>query len=170
MPMHSITFRISNQDKRDLDYILAEMQAATSVDLRQSDILRMLIREGAQKRRSYGPHLLEDIVCKRDENRRAIVIGVNQDWVLRSPTGFEWGYGGAGPSDLALNILLTATGDRKFAFRHHERFRNETVGRIPEAGGELRASEVLNWVSRFRDLDQIKDSTARREDANTMCL
>ena len=30
--------------------------------------------------------------------------------VYHSPTGFEWGYGGSGPSDLALNILADVAG------------------------------------------------------------
>lgn len=30
--------------------------------------------------------------------------------VYHSPTGFEWGYAGSGPADLALNILADASG------------------------------------------------------------
>ena len=88
----------------------------------------MLIREDVRRRQAYGPRFLRDIVCRRTESGRAVVIGVRHDWVLRSPTGFEWGYRGAGPSDLALNILLYATGDREFAGKHSERFRDEVVG------------------------------------------
>ena len=38
------------------------------------------------------------------------VVTVNdaplKHYVVHSPTGFEWGYGGSGPSDLALAILV----------------------------------------------------------------
>ena len=165
--MHSITFRISDQDKRDLDYIVAEMQASTSVDLRQSDILRMLIRESAQRRRAYGAHSLQDVVCKRTEDGQAVVTGVRHDLVILSPTGFEWGYFGAGPSDLAFNILLTATGDRSFASRHNTRFLDEVVARIPLSGGVIPASKVLECIARFHDDDRAREAVSRREDANT---
>ena len=60
---------------------------------------------------------LPDIVCRRGADGTAVVEGIRQAWVWHSPTGFEWGYGGSGPADLALNILLAATADRDFAAR-----------------------------------------------------
>lgn len=30
--------------------------------------------------------------------------------MLHSPTGFNWGYGGSGPADLALSLLMDALG------------------------------------------------------------
>ena len=164
--MNSITFRVSDQDQRSLNAIVDEMQASTNMDLRPSDVLRMLIREEVRRRQAYSPHLLRDIVCKRAEDGRAVVTGVRHDLVVLSPTGFEWGYCGAGPSDLALNILLSATGDRNFAFRHNVRFRDEVVGRIPLSGGVLRAGEVLEWVARFRDDDRAREAVSPHENAS----
>lgn len=37
--------------------------------------------------------------------------------VLHSPSGFEWGYGGSGPSDLALSILADYLGEDPEAVR-----------------------------------------------------
>ena len=37
--------------------------------------------------------------------------------VRRSPDGFAWGYGGSGPSELALNLLLDALGDQAWCPR-----------------------------------------------------
>ena len=84
--------------------------------------------------------------------------------MLRSPTGFEWGYRRAGPSDPALNILFYATGDREFAGRHFERFCDEVAGRIPHRDGVLRVGEVLGWVARFRDDDRAREAVSRPED------
>jgi hypothetical protein len=42
-----------------------------------------------------------------DEDREPL----RQRIVYHSPTGFEWGYAGSGPADLALNILADAAGD-----------------------------------------------------------
>ena len=65
---------------------------------------------------------LHDVICRREAGR-TIVEGISQEWVWHSPTGFEWGYGGSGPADLALNILLKATGDRDFSAQHHQAFK-----------------------------------------------
>ncbi len=86
------------------------------------------------------------MVCKRDARGITIVTGVRHDLVDLSPTGFEWGYLGAGPNDLALNILLHATGGRSFAYRHGRRYRDEVVARIPHAGGTLSSAKILAWV------------------------
>lgn len=158
---------MSDEDRRHLDAIVKEMQASTSVDLTTSDVLRMLIREGTRRRRAYGPHLLRDVICERNAGGLAVVTGVRHDWVLHSVSGFEWGYRGSGPADLALNILLHATGDRAFAGRHHLRFRDEVVRRIPLSRGELCADEVLEWVARCRDDERARATTSRREAAGT---
>ena len=44
-----------------------------------------------------------------------------------SPTGFEWGYQGSGPAQLALAILLDYTGDADLAQRHYQLFKCEVL-------------------------------------------
>lgn len=89
---------------------------------------------------------LPDIVCRRGAAGAAVVEGVRHAWVWHSPTGFEWGYGGSGPADLALNILLAATADRDFAAQHHQAFKRRFVAPLPPAGGVIRADAVLDWI------------------------
>jgi Family of unknown function (DUF6166) len=45
-------------------------------------------------------------------------------WELRnhSPTGFEWGYGGSGPAQLALAILADHLDDDRAALNLYQRF------------------------------------------------
>ena len=64
-----------------------------------------------------------------------------------SPTGIEWGYGGSGPADLALSVLLALVGERA-AGALYQRFKDEVVARVPETGGVLRAVDVRAWVER----------------------
>ncbi|OZC01253.1 hypothetical protein BSZ36_18265 [Rubricoccus marinus] len=64
-----------------------------------------------------------------------------------SPTGIEWGYGGSGPADLALSVLLALVGERA-ANALYQRFKHEVVARVPETGGVLRAADVRAWVER----------------------
>ncbi|MEZ3172344.1 DUF6166 domain-containing protein [Halorubrum sp. RMP-47] len=47
-----------------------------------------------------------------------------------SPSGFEWGYGGSGPAQLALAVLLDYTGDEAFALDHYQAFKTEVVSQL----------------------------------------
>lgn len=50
-----------------------------------------------------------------------------------SPTGFAWGYGGSGPSQLALAILLAVTEDADISLRHYMAYKQEVVSELPES-------------------------------------
>ena len=69
--------------------------------------------------------------------------------VRHSTTGVEWGYGGSGPSDLALSVL-SALADPEAAEALYQRFTREVVASVPEEGGVLRAADVRRWVKRIR--------------------
>ena len=63
-----------------------------------------------------------------------------------SPTGFEWSYGGSGPSQLALALLADATGNDESALRFYQDFKWDVVARLPYEGWRLPLSEVKEWV------------------------
>lgn len=65
-----------------------------------------------------------------------------------SPSGFEWGYGGSGPADLALNILYAITGNKEIAMRYHQKFKWEFIAGIPEEGGVIKKNEIIEWLQR----------------------
>lgn len=44
-----------------------------------------------------------------------------------SPDGFNWGYGGSGPSQLALAILLDFTGDAQLSLEHYQDFKWQMI-------------------------------------------
>lgn len=53
--------------------------------------------------------------------------------VYHSPDGFEWGYGGSGPADLALSILYDHFDqDWEKAWSYHQIFKQVFVARIKE--------------------------------------
>ena len=89
---------------------------------------------------------LDDVICRREAGS-ATVEGITQEWVWHSPAGFEWGYGGSGPADLALNILLAATGDRDFAAKNHQEFKWRFVASVSAEGGVIASNEVLDWIA-----------------------
>lgn len=86
-----------------------------------------------------------DIVCWRgaDGVRH---FNVPQVKVLHSPSGMEWGYGGSGPADFALNILLMFT-DTATAERLHQPFKWEYVAKLPEEGGIIEAEKVRAFIA-----------------------
>ena len=47
--------------------------------------------------------------------------------VSHSPDGFNWGYDGSGPAQLALSILLAVGCPRGQAFEYYEDFKREVV-------------------------------------------
>lgn len=48
-----------------------------------------------------------------------------------SPTGFEWGYGGSGPAQLALAMLADALVDPNLALRLHQSFKWRVIAALP---------------------------------------
>lgn len=44
---------------------------------------------------------------------------------------FNWGYGGSGPAQLALAILLNLTKDPGKAVRQHQEFKRKYIARLP---------------------------------------
>lgn len=49
------------------------------------------------------------------------------DLANHSPDGFQWGYAGSGPAQLALALVADATGDDQLALRTYQRFKFEIV-------------------------------------------
>lgn len=67
----------------------------------------------------------------------------SQKVMNHSPDGFNWGYNGSGPAQLALAILLDYYGDRDYAIRMHQNFKAAIVARWPHDGGwKITSDEV----------------------------
>lgn len=65
-----------------------------------------------------------------------------------SPTGFEWGYGGSGPAQLALALVLDATGDRALTERAYQWFKWATVAGWGSTW-RITAGEIRAWLEQF---------------------
>lgn len=97
--------------------------------------------------------------------------------VWHSPDGFNFGYGGSGPADLALNILnaFVPPGreidwedenddpDRddaptkcyqgvcsRFAQRHHQDFKREFIAPMSGDGGTIAGATIRQWIDERR--------------------
>lgn len=57
-------------------------------------------------------------------------------------TSFEWGYGGSGPSQLALALLYDYLQDSEKALNMYQTFKRMVVAQLPREGWELPASII----------------------------
>lgn len=90
------------------------------------------------RRRGYGPH---EVLVTSDE-------GVTQleHRVHHSPTGFEWGYGGSGPADLARSIIWDVLGEKPTPSMYMA-FKFEVVAKWGDQWS-ITEGEVRDWITR----------------------
>jgi hypothetical protein len=63
-----------------------------------------------------------------------------------SPDGFEWGYAGSGPSQLALAILMDALGDQEQALALYHQFKFAFVANFKTEKWELPEEDIRQWI------------------------
>lgn len=109
-----------------------------------------------------------DIVCRREANedgtRGRLHFNIPPT-VVGHGGGWEWGYGGSGPAEFALNILhhyfrpdgvspTVKTGDgqvvREDVYRLHQAFKWAFVSPLPEAGGTISGQAIRDWFAANR--------------------
>ena len=69
------------------------------------------------------------VVLNLSEHRR-LSPERSLDVVNHSPTGFEWGYTGSGPAQLACGLLLDYYDDAQIAQEHYIAFRNHVISQL----------------------------------------
>ena len=86
------------------------------------------------------------------------------DLANHSPGGFEWGYRGSGPAQLALALLAHGAGDDVFALARHQEFKEDVIAHLPDEGWLVYNGQVQEWAAK-REL-----SAEDREMATPMWL
>ena len=66
-----------------------------------------------------------------------------------SPDGFNWGYGGSGPGQLALAILLEVTHNEAVALAYYHDFEARFIATINSQHDdwELPEEEIIGWLA-----------------------
>lgn len=98
---------------------------------------------------------------KTYEGRRSFgqcVVTVNgrrldprHDIRMHSPDGFEWGYGGSGPAQLALAILADHLDNEQEALNCYQRFKWTVIETLPRRGWTLTNADIDEALERIRD-------------------
>lgn len=65
-----------------------------------------------------------------------------------SPTGFEWGYGGSGPAQLALALLADAVGDAA-ALAYYQHYKEDEVADFSKDRWHKTSEGIRQWVADY---------------------
>ena len=72
------------------------------------------------------------------------------DLRMHSPDGFEWGYGGSGPAQLALALLADWLAEDGQALAFYQAFKFRTVAGLPREGWTLTGSQIDDALRALR--------------------
>jgi len=67
-----------------------------------------------------------------------------------SPTGFEWGYLGSGPAQLALALLADHLNDDEEAVRLHQEFKQVVVANLDRRSWRLTGEQIQRIVNALK--------------------
>jgi hypothetical protein len=98
----------------------------------------------------------QGVACTVNDNP----LPLRLDLWNHSPTGFEFGYGGSGPAQLALAILADCCGD-ELAVVYHQPFKWAVIARLPAEGGSLTGTlvrDVLAGLQAKRESQQYRNN------------
>lgn len=99
-------------------------------------------------------------VTTPDKPHEARKLRVRLDLWCHSPDGFEWGYGGSGPAQLALALLADALGDDDRASRIHQKFKWAVTAKLArDEPWELTQAVIVAFADA---LDHLAAITARK--------
>jgi hypothetical protein len=105
--------------------------------------------------------LIEGVTCWRAPDGTAR-SSIPQRHVHYAPKGFDWGFGGSGPADLALNVLALflplapeansvalrdGSSVSEDAWALHQAFKYDLIATLPRAGGDISAKTIHDWIT-----------------------
>ena len=85
-----------------------------------------------------------------DVTVNGIPLNPRLDLWNHSPTGFEWGYDGSGPAQLALALLADHLDDDDEAVQLHQEFKREVVAKFDRRGWTLTGEQMRQAVNALR--------------------
>ncbi len=107
----------------------------------------METRYKGTKTTECGPQPVWKEASQSDRRRGQVALdpGPSQKLYNHSPDGFQWGYGGSGPAQLALALLLDVTGQGELAVQLHQEFKRDFVATWGESW-QIDADQIRRWV------------------------
>jgi len=97
------------------------------------------------------------LICRRLPDGR-VACNVEQRIIHHSPTGFEIGYAGSGPADLALNVMamffpgntvaLWRGECSEAAWDLHQKFKERYIATMPREGGDVPLETIKYFIAK----------------------
>ena len=82
-------------------------------------------------------------------------LNPRQDLWNHSPDGFEWGYAGSGPAQLALAILADHCGNNEKALNLYQRFKWEVIAELPHREWILTSADIDTALQSLQVAEQV---------------
>ncbi|MEI8288159.1 MAG: DUF6166 domain-containing protein [Verrucomicrobiota bacterium] len=77
-----------------------------------------------------------------------------------SPTGFEWGYGGSGPAQLALAILADHCRNDEQSLNFYQRFKWAVIAELPHRSWILTSQRIDHALQKLREAEPCMEGAA----------
>ena len=86
-----------------------------------------------------------------DDNGTTTLLHPDRSQAVKnhSPDGFNWGYGGSGPAQLALALLLEVTNNEAVALACYQDFETQFIATIDSqhTDWEIPEIEIIGWLA-----------------------
>lgn len=106
-----------------------------------------------QGRRAPGEAGPAEVLVNDPEADQPEPLDPRHDLRNHSPDGFQWGYGGSGPAQLALALLCDALGDDKAAVRLYQRFKFGVIAQLGRDEWTMTASGIRALAAQYGVVD-----------------
>jgi hypothetical protein len=77
------------------------------------------------------------------------------DLYNHSPDGFEWGYGGSGPAQLALALVADHLAHDEQALDLYQRFKWAVIAELPKHRWILTSADIDQAIENIRHLEKV---------------
>lgn len=100
----------------------------------------------------YGPFQMPSMIRGEFSTRRVWIDKVllspakSQAVHNHSPDGFAWGYGGSGPAQLALALMLIFCDTEDQARALYQDFKWDVISKLPQRNFGLPVEKVEQWI------------------------
>ncbi len=98
----------------------------------------------------HNPHVNDVIKHESGKPDISLPLQPSLDLFNHSPDGFEWGYGGSGPAQLALAILFDFTEDESFSIEFHQKFKHDFVMNFRHEYWTLDGEVIQIWIDKMK--------------------
>jgi hypothetical protein len=102
-----------------------------------------------QGRREMGNTIVTVNDADRPDGHSVRILPERLDLHSHSVTGFEWGYGGSGPAQLALAILADYLDDDRQALDLHQEFKFKVIAGLPVESWKITGQDIDKALKRI---------------------